>query len=245
VIEKKLSSLSKPQIALGVSSMKMSRVMTLLWALASAQLLLPQFSHAQEAVMDSAEIAQLRAKAESGDVEAQFQLGSRYHVGVGVLENAAEAVKWYRLAADRGNAPAQQALGHMYDVGAGVPENDIEAVKWFRLSAEQGYARAQSSLGSMYETGRGVRENDVEAVKWNRLAADQGDELGQVSLGFFYYSGEGVPTDYVQAYKWWNLAAAQGSSMAKGSKELLEQFMTREQIAEAQRLSSEWKPKTE
>ena len=75
-----------------------------------------------------------------------------------------------------------------------------------------------------------------------RKAADQGLAEAQSNLGFMYEKGEGVPEDDVQAYKWWNLAAAQGDDAAKRNKAIIEKEMTREQIAEAQRLSTEWKP---
>ena len=42
------------------------------------------------------------------------------------------------------------------------------------------------------------------------------------------------------AYMWYNLAAAQGNENAPGNKDRLERGMTREQIAEAQRMSREW-----
>ncbi len=58
-----------------------------------------------------------------------------------------------------------------------------------------------------------------------------------------YYKGEGVPQDYVEAHKWLNLAAAKDSQHAK-ARDLAAAKMTREQIAEAQRLAREWKPKT-
>ena len=58
-----------------------------------------------------------------------------------------------------------------------------------------------------------------------------------------YATGEGAPKDFVQAYMWRNLAAAQGNEIAKKGRDALEPKMTREQIAEAQRLSREWKPK--
>ena len=54
-----------------------------------------------------------------------------------------------------------------------------------------------------------------------------------------YAQGLGVPEDIVLAYMWWNLAAAQGSENAQENKDIIEQRMTREQIAEAQRLSRE------
>jgi hypothetical protein len=39
---------------------------------------------------------------------------------------------------------------------------------------------------------------------------------------------------------WWNLAAAQGNETAQSKKAQAESRMTRDQIAEAQRLSTEW-----
>ena len=42
------------------------------------------------------------------------------------------------------------------------------------------------------------------------------------------------------AYMWWDLAAAQGVEDAQDNKDIAESRMTREQIAEAQRLSREW-----
>jgi TPR repeat protein len=38
----------------------------------------------------------LRARAEAGDTEAQYDLGVRYANGDGVPQNDAEAVRWYR-----------------------------------------------------------------------------------------------------------------------------------------------------
>ena len=55
-----------------------------------------------------------------------------------------------------------------------------------------------------------------------------------------YANGEGVPRDYVLSYMWSNLAAAQGYETAQGNKDAVEERMTREQIAETQRLSREW-----
>ncbi len=93
------------------------------------------------------EIAALRARAEAGDAEAQYDLGVMYANGLGVPEDDAEAVRWFRLAADQGLANAQYNLGVMYASGEGVPQDYAEAVRWYRLAAEQGDAGAQSFLG--------------------------------------------------------------------------------------------------
>jgi len=57
-----------------------------------------------------------------------------------------------------------------------------------------------------------------------------------------YYEGEGVPKDFVTSYMWLNLAAAQGADLGTDLRDIVEPTMTREQIAEAQRLSTAWKP---
>ena len=145
-----------------------------------------------------------------------------------------------RVLAEQGDAIAQYNLGLMSASGRGVPEDDVEAVRWFRLAAEQGLAPAQYGLGFMYETGEGVSEDDVEAVRWYRLAADQGYATAQYNLGNRYANGEGVPEDDLLAYMWWNLAAAQGNETAQSNKAQAESRMTRDQIAEAQRMSTEW-----
>ena len=117
------------------------------------------------------------------------------------------------------------------------------AIKEFLPFAEQGHAGAQHILGVMYSAGRNVPQDYVEALKWFRKAAEQGNDSAQFFLGFMYYLGEGVPQDYVQAHMWSNLAAAQGSLVAADSRDKTAELMTREQIAEAQRLAREWKPK--
>ena len=72
---------------------------------------------------------ELRALAEQGDAGAQFTLGLRCQFGLGVPEDNAEAVRWYRLAANQGLSWAQHSLGVMYDNGRGVPQDDTEAVR--------------------------------------------------------------------------------------------------------------------
>jgi TPR repeat protein len=105
-------------------------------------------------------IREWRPLAEQGDPVAQYGIGHMYRYGLGVPQDYAEAVKWYRLVAVAfGLAPAQYNLGFMYDKGYGVPKDDAEAVRWYRLAAEQGYASAQFNLGVKYDKGDGVPED--------------------------------------------------------------------------------------
>ena len=128
---------------------------------------------------DAKALAELRGRAEKGDVEAQYFLGGMYGEGEGVTKDEVEAVKWFRKAADQGLADAQFNLGAMYRTGRGVAKDVVEAVKWYRKAAHQGLANAQFNLGGMYATGQGVAKDVVEAYKWWLLAGAQGFGLAK------------------------------------------------------------------
>ena len=166
-------------------------------------------------------------------------------LGAEEAPSAAQILSW-RKAAEQGDAKAQWLLGYCYAQGYGVAKDATEAAKWCRKSAEQGFAAAQSGLGYCYAKGNGVAKDYTEAVKWFRKAAEQGYDDAQFLLGACYANGEGVAKDDVIAYMWYNLAAASGneigSEVGKNLREILEKRMTGDQIAEAQRLSREWKP---
>jgi len=52
-----------------------------------------------------------------------------------------------------------------------------------------------------------------------------------------------VPQDFIQAHMWYTLSAARGEKRALTSRDLLAQKMTPAQVAAAQQLAREWKPK--
>lgn len=154
-----------------------------------------------------------------------------------------------RQRAEKGDAEEQYNLGGMYARGEGVPQDYAEAARWFRKAAELGHAGAQSNLGAMYVNGRGVPQDYAEAVRWYRKGAEQGDAVTQNNLGKMYSFGHGVPQDYVQALMWFSLAVSRSSEDVRlqqvfaTARDNLAAEMTPQQIAEAQRLAREWKPK--
>ena len=124
------------------------------------------------------------------------------------------------------------------------------ALRLLRPLADQGDPIAQSQLGVLYAEGRGLPQNYEEAIKWYRKAADQGEAGAQFNLGLSYQYGKGVPQDYVQAHKWANLATARSLASqpelhanAVKLRDFIAEKMTAAQIAEAQRLASEWRAK--
>ncbi len=167
----------------------------------------------------------------------------------------ATAFQEFKPLAEQGDALAQFALGFMYEKGQGVPQDYAEAAKWHRKAAEQGLASAQYSLGLIYHKGHGVSQDYAEAVKWYRKAAEQGNAAGQLNLGVMDYKGQGVLQNYVQAHMWFSLAASRSSpglripsihrDDAVKNRDIIAARMSPAQIAEAQRLAREWKPKSQ
>ena len=96
---------------------------------------------ASTAISAQEDLDALRRRAEQSDAEAQYNLGFRYAVGLGVPEDDAEAVRWYRLAAAR-LSEAQFKLGLMYSNGEGVLEDSVLAHMWFNIAGANGYEDA-------------------------------------------------------------------------------------------------------
>jgi len=158
-------------------------------------------------------------------------------------------------AAEGGDPAAQNSLGTMYETGQGVKQDDSEAAKWYRKaldsyrkSAEAGDPAAATALGNMYARGQGVTGDYGEAAGWWRKAADSGYAGAQYNLGLAYVRGRGVPEDRVQGYVWLSLAAASGAGEDRErrakSRDAVAGELSGDQLTEAKRLVSEWKPKT-
>ena len=115
--------------------------------------------------------------------------------------------------------------------------------------AEQGDADAQFNLGFMYLMGEAIPQDYKEAFRWYRASAVQGKSSAQGSLGAMFRVCLGLPKDFLLANMWYNLAVAnseldQERRIWAKNRDATAKKMTSEQLAEAQRLAREWKPKT-
>jgi TPR repeat protein len=181
-------------------------------------------------------------------VSCYSALGWSYFFGKGVNQDSVEAVQWYRKAAELGAAGAQEMLGQIYYTGQEVPVDHAEARKWslkaaeqYRKAAEQGDEFVQCQLGDCY----GNMGDKAGQVKWYLKAANQGWAVAEYDLGIFYSRGEGAPKNDIEAYKWFSLAAAQGFEGSATQRDLLARTMSRTEVVEGQRLSSEFVPRKE
>lgn len=171
--------------------------------------------------------SEIQKKAEQGDAEAQYNLGSFYYRNY----KYTEAEKWFRMAAEQGNAMAQYHLAEICEWFLD-PKRPAEADKWYLKAVEQGGAEMveqirnkqyksdceQYILGFIYKNGIVVPQDNDEAAKWFRMAAEEGHAMAQYNLGVMYEIGENVPLNYKMAYVWYNISAANPSGRGEDRK---------------------------
>ncbi len=106
--------------------------------------------------------------AEQGDLEALFNVGQSYRLGLGVEKDASKAFAMLLKAAQGGLAVAQSRIGLSYATGEGAALDPIEAAKWFELAALGGdtaaaanWERAKKTLSPAQQA-----EADRRAQEW-------------------------------------------------------------------------------
>ena len=147
----------------------------------------------------------------------------------------AGTIEELRSAAERGHVDAQLDLARAYYHGEEVPRDYAEAIRWLTLAAKRGIFEAQVVVAFAHLTE-------------NFLTLDPLDDLdaGIVPRSI-------APADLVAAYAWLTVAAAQPADAAvqhglffdepiphadaREGRDLLEEVMTVEQIAEGQRMA--------
>jgi TPR repeat protein len=87
--------------------------------------------------------------ANAGDPQAQNAIGALYDHGLGVLEDTAEAFRWYSMAAQQNYPLAMRNLGSMYAAGRGVPYSLQQAQLWLGKAAAAGDQVAVSRLSAL------------------------------------------------------------------------------------------------
>src|SRR6516165_3073337 len=92
------------------------------------------------------DVKALMNKANSGNPEAQFELGVAYEHGLGADKSEYDAMRWYRMAANSGHTEAQNSLAYLYEIGSESLRDIAEAVKWYRRGAIYGNSMSQYNL---------------------------------------------------------------------------------------------------
>jgi len=187
-----------------------------------------------------------KAAAAFNIAPAQYETGKAYCLGLGVDKDSSEGLNLCKLAAKANWPPAKTFIGDMFRAGGcGLPVDMDLAVKWYYSAANSGNALAQNRLANLYRKGADVPGSAVDTAKWFGRAANQGNAYSENSYGYALETGYGILTDPVEAYKWFLLSAAQNNADAKVNLERLKSKLSQEQIEEAEKKASDFKPKSE
>ena len=108
------------------------------------------------------DLAALKAKAEEGDIEAQYEMGWRHALGMGAPLDDDLAVEWLQRAAEAGHMLAQNNLGARFFTGDGVEENLQQAYRFFYLAANQGDRKAGKNLDAI---AKKLSESELEVCR--------------------------------------------------------------------------------
>jgi TPR repeat protein len=86
--------------------------------------------------VDSQHVTALKARADRGNQEAQFDYAVCIEQGQGVEKDETEAARQYKLGADQNAADAQYGYAAYLENGRGVVKDEAEAAGYFKLSTD-------------------------------------------------------------------------------------------------------------
>jgi TPR repeat protein len=167
---------------------------------------------------------QLMAKAQAGNSEAQWEVGSWFHDGLADLKgktlvhpDARAAVGWFCKSAIAGNCSGQNHLGVCLCAGRGIRKDDAEALRWFKRAFRRNYPCAANNIASVYQD----RRNHRRAMFWYSRAAASGDGDALVEVGRCYYRGLGTKRDPNHAVLCFRKAIASKSISPAGREDAM------------------------
>ena len=155
-------------------------------------------------ILNSKQWKKLLQKAEKGDHDAQWEVGSYYEDGVTDIEGnilvpqkPKKAFHWYLLSAEQGNESSQVALGNLLSIGNGVKRDFSRAIYWTKKAIRQGASQAAYNLGTIY---RDMGKPKL-SFKWYCRAVKMGDNDALLDVGLCQLSGYGTKPNHDAAYE--------------------------------------------
>ena len=174
------------------------------------------------------------AKANEGNVDAQFVVSMMYRDEIGVsniLDGKAssekvdmfrEMLRWRHRAENAENEESALAdLSHRPRLGNTDGEEstgekkDSIAIPWLETAAAHGYPNAEFVLGLAYYNGIDVKADRAKGVELIRRAAVHGLPEAQYHLGMMYTLGIDMPADAKRGMQWLETAAEQDNHDAQ------------------------------
>lgn len=109
----------------------------------------------------------LKPYAESGDAEAQYNIGWMYLNGYGLMMNDSKALEWWQRASDQGYTDASFSIAMLYSLGEGQVKRDMDkAIDYYLMAVEDGHEDANMIIRSMLaRDDESIRQRKQEIVR--------------------------------------------------------------------------------
>ena len=159
-------------------------------------------------------MAELKARADAGDKDAQHQLAEYLLHGNPGTADFDLALTWLRSAAEE-NPQARFLLGYFYNVGRGLGQDYSKAAQNYEAAALRGVSPAKNNHALLYQEGRGVQKDLTKAFELYRSAAQDGSTAGKYNLAMCYYQASGTTQNIAESLRWLRAAATEGHAAAE------------------------------
>lgn len=141
-----------------------------------------------------------QVKAEEGSAEAQYELATRYQMGLGVSIDRTEMMKWFRKAAEQNHARSQFAMALNWENREG--NNDyIESYAWAKLAGRT-LSEAANYCGHFEEKIFTQQELAAAKNRAEELRAEIAVKLKSKSKEQEVRSGTGGTNESLRKKKW-------------------------------------------
>lgn len=152
--------------------------------------------------------AELRRRAEVGDVEAMVRLGIALEYGEGVKVDHVESLRWYLRSAEKGHPLGMSRLAWAYITGVGVTPDMDKGRQWCARAAEAGNSFSKARMAAY---GWSRPAGFQVAYRWYRKSAEEGDPRGCYFTAKYLGMGRGgVAVDHRESAAWYRRGAERG-----------------------------------
>lgn len=161
-------------------------------------------------------LAWYQRQAEMGNVDAQFELARRYHMGDGTETDQDQAMGWFITAAEQGQGGAQYYLAMFHYYGIGVDMNRELAMEWLRRAVASGHEAAASAAARITAEANSPQRQSMAA--WWLREYGEDDPVAHFYLGQMYEQGRGVAADRKLAEQWYASSTSDRVQSARDKK---------------------------
>jgi TPR repeat protein len=133
-------------------------------------------------------LRELRAKAATGNLKAEIEVGKRYALGIGTDKDYTQALSYFHKAAAGGSAEANYDLGMMYYQGLGAQPNYSQAAVYLQRAAEHNVRGATAALqqANAAAHNRSAVQQSSHTASFQQTAASEQMALRPMYVAFSF-----------------------------------------------------------